>query len=308
LIRAEADTPRARGVRRWLREPLVHFVAIGLVLFVGHRLLQPDAGLSAARIELTDDDLRQMSVAWLAQGRPPLSPDQMKALIEARVREEILYREALTLGLDKNDTIVKRRLAQKMEFLAEDVAQLREPSRDELRGWFAPQAARFALSPRLTLRHVYFSLDHGGERARETAARARARLESKPGDWPGATGLGDPFMFQEYYADRSFEQVAQVFGPSFARAVFQLEPGAWRGPIESGYGWHLVWIDAITPGRIPPFEEIEADVKAAWVAEQRAEAKRKMFEAMRERYQVVLPPSMAGGGAPADGPVARTAR
>ena len=133
-------------------------------------------------------------------------------------------------------------------------------------------------------------------------------LENKPGDWPGATALGDPFIFQEHYADRSFEQLAQVFGPSFARAVFQLEPGAWRGPIESGYGWHLVWIDAITPGRIPPFEEIEADVKAAWLAEQRAEAKRKMFEAMRERYQVVLPPSMAGGGARGDGPVARTAR
>jgi peptidyl-prolyl cis-trans isomerase C len=298
---AESDQERPARLRRWLREPIVHFVAIGLLLFVGYRLLHPDAGAQPGRIVLTEDDLRQISVAWLAQGRPPLTPEQMKSLIEGKVREEILYREALALGLEKDDTIVKRRLAQKMEFLADDVAALREPSSAELRDWFGKNSARFAMSPRTSFRHVYFSLDRGGERAHDAAAKALPRLSGKRGDWSGAATLGDPFMFQDYYADRSFEQLASVFGPGFAREVAELKPGAWRGPIESGYGWHLVWIESITPGRVPPFEEIEPDVKAEWTAEQREETKRKAFEAMRARYEVVLPAppgNVAGGAAP----------
>jgi len=300
-----SDAVRPSPLRRWLREPVVHFLAIGLLLFVGYRLLNPDASATPGRIELTEDDLRQMSVAWLAQGRPPLTPEQMKSLIEGKVREEILYREALALGLEKGDAIVKRRLAQKMEFLAEDVAALREPSAGELRAWFEKNSARFALSPRASFRHLYFSLDRGGERARDAAARTLPKLGGKPGDWPGAAALGDPFMFQDYYGDRSFEQLAGVFGPTFARAVLQLTPGAWQGPIESGYGWHLIWVDSLTPGRVPALEEIEADAKAEWMAEQRAEAKRKAFEAMRDRYEVVLPlgPGSGGGGAaPSAGP------
>ena len=101
--------------------------------------------------------------------------------------------------------------------------------------------------------------------------------------------LADPFMFQDYYGDRSPEQLAKLFGPRFAQKVFKLAPGRWQGAIESGYGWHLVYADSITPGRVPAFEEVETEVKAAWVEEQRAISKRKMYEAMRARYQVVLP-------------------
>jgi parvulin-like peptidyl-prolyl isomerase len=96
-------------------------------------------------------------------------------------------------------------------------------------------------------------------------------------------------MFQDYYPDRSFDDVAKTFGPPFAHALFQVTPGAWAGPIESGYGWHLVWIDSITPARIPAFEEVEADVKTGWTEDQRAEIRQRAFEAMRARYEVVLP-------------------
>jgi hypothetical protein len=275
----------------WLREPLLHFVLAGLALFLVHQALNPAAANrdASGRITLTEDDLRQMTIAWQAQGRPLPTAEQMQSLVEARVREEVLYREALALGLDQNDTIVKRRLAQKMEFLAEDVAALRDPTGDELRAWFEKNAARFALSPRASFRHLYFSPDRRGDRARGEAARALLKLAGKSGDWPGASALADPFMFQDRYNDRSFAQLANLFGPPFARAVLDLTPGSWHGPIESGYGWHLVWVDSITPGRVPAFEEVEPDAKAEWVAEQRADAKRKAFEAMRARYEVVLP-------------------
>jgi peptidyl-prolyl cis-trans isomerase C len=295
---ADAD-PTVRGegrvrswsLRPWLREPLLHFLLIGLTLLAVDHLVSPRAAdrYAANRIELTRDDLSQMTVAWLAQGRPAPTAEQMRSLVEARVREEILYREALSLGLDRNDTIVKRRLAQKMEFLAEDVAALPEPSTAELRAWFAHNAARFALAPRASFRHLYFSPDLRGQRARDGAARVLQQLAGKPGDWPAATTLADPFMFQSHYADRSFEQMAKDFGPGFAQAVVQLPPRAWQGPIESGYGWHLVWVDSVTPGRVPAYEEVEADVKSEWIAVARSEAKRKAFESVRARYEVVLP-------------------
>jgi hypothetical protein len=278
-------------ILKLLREPLVQFVAIGLLLFAGDRALHPGPERSgnAGRIEVTEGDLRQLEVAWTAQWRRPPTPEELRNLVAARIREEILYREALALGLEKDDTIVKRRLAQKMEFLAEDVSGLREPATDELKGWYAKNGERFALSGRRSFRHLYFSLDRRGERAREGATQARERLAGVPVDAAGAKGLADPFMFQDYYADRTPEQVAGVFGAKFAEALFQLAPGAWQGPVESGLGWHLVWVTSSVPGRVPAFEEIEGAVRASWVDEQRAEARRRAFEAMAARFQVILP-------------------
>ncbi len=233
-----------------------------------------------------------MAVAWQAQGRPPPTPEQMKSLVETRVREEILFREALALGLDRNDTIVKRRLAQKMEFLAEDLSGIGDPAPGELKAWFENNAERFAFAPRASFRHLYFSPDRRGARARDDAARSIEKLGGERADSPVDARLADPFMFQDYYGDRSFDQLASVFGATFAQSLFGLTPGAWQGPIESGYGWHLVWINAMEPKRIPAFEEVESEVRREWIAEQRAETKRRTYEAMRARYEVMLPGSL----------------
>jgi len=278
-------------MRRWLKEPLLQFLLTGLALFIAYDVRNRDAGPRerSARIELTADDLRQIGLGCIAQGRPPPSSEEMRTLAEARVREEILYREALALGLDKDDTIVRRRLAQKMEFLFEDVAKLREPATDELKAWFETNAERFTLPGRITFRHLYFSPDRRGERAGEDAARALTKIAGKSMDAPDAIALGDPFMFQDYYGDRASDDVARTFGSGFARAVFQMTPGHWAGPVESGYGSHLIWVDSVTPARRPSFEEIEPDVRTAWIEEQRAEIRESAFAAMRARYEVVLP-------------------
>jgi parvulin-like peptidyl-prolyl isomerase len=213
----------------------------------------------------------------------------MRSLLESKVREEVLSREATALGLDKDDTIVKRRLAQKMEFVMDDVAALREPSEDELRRWFEKNPQRFAQPNLVTFRHLYFSPDRRGTRARDDAAAALQELAGKPEETPGLAARADPFMFQDFYAERAPDQVAGIFGTSFAQALLGLKEGQWQGPVESGLGWHLVWVESKIPGRVPPFEEIEATVKSEWMDEQRAEAQRKMFETMRARYQIVLP-------------------
>ena len=279
----------------WLREPLLQFVLLGLLLFIVDRALgpRPDPASSLTRIELTEGDLRQLSVAWTAQWQRPPTPEEMGNLVAGRVREEILYREALTLGLDKDDTIVKRRLAQKMEFLTDDVSSLREPSREELQAWYGRNGERFALPARLSFHHLYFSPDRRGPRAAEDAARVRVTLARAPGHPPTASRLADSFMFQDSYVDRTPEQIAAVFGTQFAQGIAQLTPGAWSEPLESGLGWHLVWVDAVVPGRIPALEDVEPAVKAGWIDEQRNEARQQAIAAMAARYQVILPGAKA---------------
>ena len=177
------SAPRSR-LRKLLREPLLQFILIGIVLFGVWRVVNPAADMRGPsnRIVLTADDLRQMAMVWVAQGRPPPTPQQMQNLIETKVREEVLYREALALGLDKDDTIVKRQLARKMEFLAEDVSKLEEPTSGELGAWYEKNKARFVLPPRVSFRHVYFSPDRRGGSAHADAERALARLAGKPMD------------------------------------------------------------------------------------------------------------------------------
>ena len=288
--------PQPSPVRRWLREPLLHFLLIGLGLFALYRMLNPAAveQENRSRIELTDDDLRQLELGWMAQWRRPPTPEEMRRLVESKVREEILYREALALGLDQGDTIVKRRMAQKMEFLAEDLSALREPNREELKDWFEKNPQRFTIAGRASFRHLYFSFDRRGEQAREAAegepfrsspTSRRMRLAHRL--WP----IRSCSRTTTAIARRS--RWPMCSGRSSPGALFQLEPGSWQGPIESGFGWHLVWVDSMTPARVPAFEEVEPEVKAEWVAEQRAEFKRRAFEAMKARYEIVLPKAPA---------------
>jgi len=295
-------------VRRWMREPLLHFLLLGLVLFGVYAYLHRGRGgiESSKQIALTIDDLRLMDGYFESQWHRPPTPAEFQAMVEDKVREEVLYREGLAMGLDKDDTIVKRRMAQKMQFLAEDVAAAHEPSTAELKAWFDKNTEKFALPGRYSFRHIYFSPDKRGKNAQEDAAQALAKISGQPEDSKLAASMGDNFMFQDYYGDRAPSAVAKEFGPQFAVVLEKLKPGSWQGPVESGYGWHLVFVDTVIPGRIPAFEEMEPDVKTAWLAEQKATAWQKAYAGMRSKYTVLLPaaPSEAAQ-APATPPPAK---
>ena len=188
MIPGENKNPVGRsGLRRWLRDPLLHFLLIGIALFGGYRWLNPppDRADLADQIVLTSDDLRQIAIAWMAQGRSRPTPEQVVTLVEGKVREEVLYREALALGLDKDDTIVKRRLAQKMDFLAEDASSLREPERQELETWFQARSDAFAAPPRASFTHIYFCVRQAW-RGRQGRCRQGAWSHRRPSR--GTTG------------------------------------------------------------------------------------------------------------------------
>lgn len=280
-----SNTPQSRFsfIRRCLREPLLHFLIAGFALFALYGGLHPSTvSHDPQRIEITPDDIRRIEISWLARWQRPPSDQQLQGMLDEYVKEEILYREALKLGLDKDDTIIRRRLAQKMDFLAEDVASLREPAPGVLEAWYSQHQHLYAPPPLATFHHLFFASDKRGAQAQAQAQAALATLKDKH------DGEGDAFMFKNAYAEQSQDQVARDFGSKFAVALFQQTPGSWVGPVESGFGWHLVWIDALTSPAAPPFETVARQVKADWLSEQRTESKRSNFEALKAGYEVVV--------------------
>jgi peptidyl-prolyl cis-trans isomerase C len=281
----------SRALKRLVREPLLHFLLIGIALFALYDHFQRGrgGGESSDRIQLTFEDLHYLDLLFQSQWHRQPTPDEFNRLVEDRIQEEILYREGIAMGLDKEDTIVKRRMAQKLQFLAQDVAAAHEPTTAELESWYKKNTEKFAQPTRLSFRHLYFSSDKRGRNARDDAAKALGRLAGQPQDAEVAGSLADSFMLQDYYRDRPPEYLSKEFGTQFAQAVAKLAPGSWQGPIESGFGWHLVFVDTVIPGRFPAFEEIESEVKTTWLGEQKEQAWRKAYAEMRAKYTVSLP-------------------
>lgn len=289
---AVSQSPRDAWWRRALADPLTHFVLAGALLFGIYIVMEPErpeVNADPMRIELTPDDLRQISLVWLSQGRPTPSPEQIRNLAEQEAMQRILVQEAFALGLDKDDEIIARRLAQKMDFLLADLAGLTEPSMDELRDWYHDNQDRFTRPSRASFQHLYFSVDKRGEEgARNDASAAQADLSTLPEDTP-VEGMADRFMFQNFYSTNTPEQVAREFGADFSDAVFELDTGIWEGPVRSGYGWHLVKINSTEVARVAAFDEIEPAIKAAWLDERYREIKQRAYDEMLSRYTIVIP-------------------
>ncbi len=277
-------------MKRFFREPLLHFLLIGGALFAAYHFAQPAEKPAAPpnEIRLSPDDLSRTALLFQSQWKRPPTASELEHLMASRVQMEILYREALAMGLDKDDEIVKRRMAQKMQFLAEDAAP-QEPTTAALKSWYAKNSEKFAMPKRLSFRHLYFSPDRRAAGARDAAVSALTKLAGQPVDATLAGSFSDPFMFQEYYRDRGTDQLSKDFGTNFALELAKLPTGSWQGPIESGFGWHLVFVDTATVGRVPDFEEIEPEVKTAWLTEQKSLAWERAYKEMRDKYTVVLP-------------------
>ncbi len=275
-------------MKRWLKEPLLHFVVAGGLLFAAHASLNPSA--PAAERELRQVRIGAGEVKWLTEtwvrqwGREP-TPEELRTLVTNLLKEELLSREAREMRLHENDTIVRRRLAQKLEFIVQDTLRLAEPTEDDLRRFHADHPERFLTGTRVSFTHVYFSR----ERRKDPVADAAAALRKLSAKTSAATvPLGDRFLLDSEFEDADAQSVASAFGPEFARAVLALPPGAWHGPIESGYGVHLVRVAAARPARPREFTEVRGQVLEAWREQQQHENEARFFAGLLEKYDVVI--------------------
>lgn len=280
---------------RLIKDPLVHFLVVGAVIFAVSYWIHPPAADSAGQITITAEDVEKMrTTIALVQGRPATDAE-ISSLIEARVREEVMYREALAAGLDRDDTVVRNRLIEKMRFLTENVAEPPAPSDAALEAYFAAQAERFRIPARVTFEQVFFGTERRGERARADAAAALPGLQKRRDTLPPTelAKLGDPLPLWNRYDVMPSGDVALAFGDEFAAGLAPIEVGAWQGPIQSRYGWHAVRVIERSAERQPALAEVHDAVQTAYINERRDADNEARYQAMRERYEVVVDPAPA---------------
>jgi peptidyl-prolyl cis-trans isomerase C len=225
---------------------------------------------------------------WQQQWQRPPTPQELQWLIDQQIREEVLYREAKALGLDRDDTIVRRRLAQKIEFLVADVATLATPSEEELRTFFAAQSEQYREPAKVSFTHIYFHPDERRGRIQQDAERTLLALQTEKHPPQRAPERGDRFMLHSDYRQQTQIAVAREFGHAFADRLFASPSGEWLGPIASGYGLHLVRIEERTASTMPTFATVHARVRDDFVAHQRREANEAAYRRLRDRYTITI--------------------
>jgi hypothetical protein len=271
-------------MKKWHREPLLHFLIIGTAIFAVFSIAnKEEIADSGNKIVVSSAEIKRLSDSWSKRRNRPPSEIELQGLIDSYIKEEIYYREALSLGLDQNDTIIRRRLKQKMEYLSSDLAELNQPDETELNKYFVDNKNKYKFPARISFTHIYFSLDKRGARALEDSKRVLADL-----DLPRASERGDRFMMEYDFVHETPSEVTRIFGSGFAEQLFALETNTWQGPVASGYGFHLVRISEKIDARMPELASVIEKVRTDFMFEQRQKTNKEIYDKFKERYEIVI--------------------
>jgi hypothetical protein len=265
-------------MRNLIRQPLVHFFVLGALLFVLFDVVNDDAGGAPGEIVVDANRIEALVSRFERTWQRPPSLEERKGLIDSWVQEEMLYREGLALGLDRDDPVVRRRMAQKVDFMIDSGS--RAPDEDELAAWFEAHAENYRVPPRYAFEQVFFSPERHDDLAatvRQALAALDAGVEAPEGDamlLPGRVELA------------SVPQISRIFGSDFVAELEAQPVDRWAGPVRSSYGLHLVRIEQKMPAHLPPLDEVRSAVERDWLQSQSEQAKARFFQALRERYDV----------------------
>ena len=288
---AKVETPPAEPQSRFarlVREPLVHFVLAGAAIYLLFFLLGRSEGevVDEYSIVISEGEVDSLAQKWQQKWSRAPTETELQGLIDQQVRETVLYREALALGLDADDVIIRRRMAQKLEFLAQDLIQPEPPTEDELKAWFTDNTDRYQPPDLITFTHVFMDPDKRGDDTLDDAKKLKEELGDKEPE--GGKRQGDPFMLHSDYPERTEFEVAKLFGGGFAKSLMALETDKWHGPVLSGYGVHLVYVHVHQKSPPPEYDQVAEKVRQDWEEEKRKELNDQYVDSLMERYDVVV--------------------
>lgn len=275
---------------RIIREPLLHFLLLAALIFAVHGVVAGRVQTEET-IDVTSAKIAQMAEIFTRTFQRPPTADEMKGLIDDYVKEEIYVREALRLGIDKDDTVIRRRLRMKMEFLNDAAAEATPPAEAELVAYLAAHPDKFQEAPRVAFEQVYLDAQKRGAAAEADAAAILGSLKT---DASFAASAGDPTLLPPSMPLTDRQGIAQLFGDDFAAIVVTLPPGEWQGPIESGFGLHLVKVTGQEAGRVPPLADIRPQVEREWLNDRREAVARQKLDDLLTRYKVTIEPVAPG--------------
>ena len=272
-----------------LREPLLHFLFIGAAIYLLYgAFAEPVPEEVDKTIVVSAGEIEWMQTAWQKRWNRPPTAEEFDGLIQQYIRETVLYREALTMGLNKHDQVIRRRLAQKLEFIAKDLVALTPPTDEELLTYFDAHQDRYQEPARYTFTQVFIDPDKRGDATLADAEKIKATLKARSDAIEDAGALGDTFMLQNYYPEKEQAEIQKLFGSGFAESLVELSVGQWHGPVLSGYGVHLVYVDNVSEPPAPVFAEVRERVMQDWKTEKSEELNEKFYANLRDRYTVVI--------------------
>lgn len=278
--------------RQLIREPLLHFLLIGLLLFLLFDVVSGARGGEERRIVIDDATVAGLTRMFEATWQRAPTATEIRNLVDSRIREEILYREGIGLGLDRDDPVIRRRVVQKLDVLAEESGADADPGDADLEAYLHRNVARYARQAVLDFEQVLFAPARRGEHldADVEAARAQLRAGTDPAN------IGDTTLLPAAVTSLPADLAARDFGDSFAASIVTLPTGEWQGPVTSSFGVHLVRVTRMVPVHVPPLSEVRAAVERDWEHERRTRARDTYYEARRQEYDVVIEASLPPAG------------
>jgi hypothetical protein len=268
-------------LRRFLSEPLLHFLLLGVALFVLYQAVSPGGG-SGRTIVVNDATIAMLwqrhAATWL---RPP-RPEELRSLVDNYIREEILYREGVAMGLDRNDPVIQRRVLQKLEVLSEESNSPEPPGDEELAAYLQKNAGLYAQPAVFDYQQVM--LDPSRHDAGLEADLKILMTELNAGADPAT--LGDPSLLPAAAEGMSLDRLEREFGQEFAAAIQALPLGSWQGPVRSGYGVHIVRVDRKIEAQGPSLDEVREAVERDWEYERRQTAREAFYQDLLKNYEV----------------------
>ena len=274
---------------RIIREPLFHFLLLGAVIFAAYGIATRHKTDKPGEIVVTQGTIENLVTGFTRTWQRPPTEVELHGLVRDYIREEAAYREALAMGLDRDDMIVRRRLQQKLEFVSDDLATRTEPTDAELQKFLQEHSDSFKTEPLFTFRQIYFNPQLRGEHLRAEVAHALAELQ-RAGSGSDGANVGDPFLLQLAFENISLADLKKTFGEQFAGALSGVPVGSWQGPIESGYGGHLVYVAKHVESHLPAFSDVRDQVRREWFDAKRKLATDAFYEALLSRYKVRIEP------------------
>lgn len=272
-----------------LREPLLHFMFIGAAIYLLYGVFaDPVAEGTDKTITVSAGEIQWMQSSWQKRWNRPPTTKEFDGLIQQYVKETVLYREALTMGLNKHDQIIRRRLAQKLEFLAKDLVSLTPPDEADIQTYFTEHLDRYQKPIRYTFTQVYIDPDKRGDATLADAEKIKLALIAK-GDAIGDAGeLSDGVMLKNYYPEKDQAEIQKLFGSGFAKSLVELSPGQWHGPVLSGFGVHLVYVSNTIQPPLPELAKLRERVVQEWKRDRGEELNDKFYANLRDQYTVVI--------------------
>ncbi len=272
---------------RIAREPLLHFLLIGLALFLYYGHVAPGSG-DERRIVVSQAQVDELSRRFQATWNRPPTAQELSGIVDSYISDEILYREGKSLGLDRDDPVIKRRVRQKLEVMAEEAGERSTPTDADLTAYLQAHADKFVRPAIISFEQLYFDPSKGGAEARLNATKAALTAGRAVAE------LGEPSMLPRTVDREGIDLVTRDFGVDFATALETLPLGQWTGPVRSGYGVHLVRVSARTPSQAPSLDAVRQEVQREWEYERRQRAFDASYQKLRANYDVVIEAKLPG--------------